>query len=403
MTTQHRPAPIALADALDERASRHRQPLPFATTDVAERTPPAHESARPCGVPLLDDLLGGVMPGSVTVVRTSWSEVALAVAAEIVVGIAREGRRVLVICGADLRPVVDVLVARAGRITLDQVRSLELGRDAEAYVKARGGVEPLRIDLVRGLVDSRDLEQTPDVIVVIDGDAGGSLDGTTALPRWREHARALGVPVFVAVSGAAAGWSAAEDSHLELVRTHVGPRSVWLLARGVVSGRAVDTLRLTLTRPTARLRVLARNRAESTVPPLRCVERHWVDEASSPIDELALTRIVGDDAWTPASAREADDVLISLAMLALEETPLRAPTLVPLPGPTLERTISACGGLDRWMHVLAATGVHHDRSAWSRVERGALPLGVLPETAPAAWRAARRLRWQPISIRRTAR
>lgn len=394
MTTHHRSGPVTLADALDERAFRNLHPLPFATVAPLEPTPPACERAWPCGVPLLDDLLGGVMPGSVTVVRSSWNEVARAVTAEIVVGVAQQGRRVLALSAPDTRALVDVLGARAGRITLDQVRSLDFTQNAEAYVRARGGVEPLHIDIARGPVDPDELDDRPDLVVVHDADAGGSLPGRVALPRWRELARALGAPVFVVVSGAAPGWTAMEDAHVELVRTHAGARAVWLLARGVAPGGAVErTLRLTLTRSTARLRILPRDWPTSTVPPPRSAERNWwVEEASSLLDEVALVRVLDDQAWTPASAREAYEVLTSLAMLALEGTPLRPRMSWHANADALERTIATCGGLERWMDVLAATGEHHDRFAWSQVERSGVPLAELPETAPAAWRAARRLR-----------
>lgn len=396
MTTHRCSPPVTLADALSERAFRNLHPLPFATVALSEPPAPACESARPCGVPLLDDLLGGVTPGSVTVVRASLNEVALAVTAEIIVGVARQGRRVLAMCAADTRSLVDVLGARAGRITLDEVRSLDFAQNAEAYVRAQGGVQSLRIDIAPGLVDPDELDEKPDVVVVTDADAGGSLPGTSALPRWRELARALGVPVFVVVSGAAPGWSTVEDAHLELARTHVGGRAVWLLARGVSPGGAVErTLRLTLTRSTARFGVLPRDWPTNTIPPPRSAERHWwVEEEPSPLDEIVLARILGDRAWTPASAREACDVLSSLAMLALEGTPRSAQVSLHSKEAVLEHTISACGGLERWMHVLAATGEHHDRFAWSRVERSGMPLGELPETAPAAWRAARGLRTQ---------
>lgn len=372
-----------LADLVEARCAHNLRPMPFATCGGGEVIA---EPPRPSGTFILDDLLSGLIPGSVTVLRTRWDEAALAVAAEITLAVARTRRVLVTVPPVSAPPFLDVVTARAARITIDRARLLDGIRDPEGYATARRALDGLPVTVALDVSSPEAARAvartgTPAVIVALHADAGGSVD-VTVLPEWRALARDLGIAVITHVSGTAKDWTHPADAHIELVHTHIGRHVAWLSARGVAPGGATER-RIDIQLLRTRGALVRRDEDSARQPPPRCTERSWRDDPIDlPLDRTALERIVTNPEWNPDSNEERHAVLTSLAMLAFDEGLPTSRTPWGRDEHALARVLEACGGTDAWAQVLLEIGAGRDRAAWSRVERAGLPRVKVPDGAP---------------------
>jgi hypothetical protein len=321
--------------------------------------------------------------------------------ASLSISVARAGRHVLLLTfGPDIGPIVDAAAVSASREDREDVCMLDPARDPWTYMEVRSSLTDLAVTIAASVPDAgaartviAGLATRPDVVVVSDADARGTVSGEDVLPDWRAAAAALGVPIVLVISGAGYGWSEPEDAHVEVTRTHVGPHSACFIARGVLPfGPASETVGVKLWRRNGAVLVATDvlHGERGRIPPRR-LERSWDEQPAIPVRLDVLARIVRDPSWNPANTQEASDVLRSLATYALDSVFERSPDLRTLEPAPLERVVLVCGGLDAWARTLAEVGRDHDRRAWERVESSALPRPELPDDAPREWVLAREI------------
>ncbi len=391
------PRASSLAEAFDLRACGMVNAHHFAEPQAAGAVPMV-EAPTPCGWPLLDQTLGGLIPGAVTVLRTRWVEAAVALTASLTVSVARGGRHVLLATfGPDAGPIIDAAAASASRARLRDVCMLDLSHDGRTYMKVRSSLLDLPVMVASSVPDAdaaravvAGLAERPALVVVSDADAGGSVVGSDVLPGWRAAAAALGIPIVLVISGAGYEWTEPDDAHVEVTQTHFGRDFACFIARGVLPfGPASETLELQLWRAYGEVLVGSEGLHSSRVRiPRRRLERSWEERAKVPFEHLDLLRFVHDPFWAPADVNEAKDVLLSLATYAFEGD-FEWSRLGELePGP-LERVVRVCGGLDVWARTLSDVGRDHDRRAWEDLETSALPRPELPDDPPREWRLTR--------------
>jgi len=384
-----------LGELVAARSMQNLSPQAFATAGVGG----VAEHGRPSGSFLLDELVGGLIPGGVTVVRASWEEIALAAVAELVIAVTPARSVLLTAPSASIPALLDVLTARATRMTIEEARIHDLGRAARETLAVYQAMDelPVSVALDASTPDAaraaRQSVAQVELIVALYADAGGTRCGDGVLPAWRALAAELGVPVIVHVSGRGYGWAEPEDAHIELAHTHIGGYFAWVDARGVAPHEGPERqLALRLNRDHGALG--HRDDAGRGEPPPRCIERSWRgDVIETPLGRWGLAKRMADPEWTPVDAAERHDVLVSLGMTAFDEPIQHRATEPPWwrDADTLLRVVQACGGLDAWTRVLLAVGADRDRGAWSRLERSFLPRVELPDDAPRAWSAARRV------------
>src|SRR5690606_33562649 len=124
------------------RSRRNLHTQPFASSGHAAD---GREQARPSGTFLLDDLVGGLIPGVVTVLRGGWDEAARAAVAEIVITVAQRRSVLLTAPSVSLPALLDVLTARATRMTIERARIHDLGRDARGCLSAFQAMDELPV------------------------------------------------------------------------------------------------------------------------------------------------------------------------------------------------------------------------------------------------------------------
>ena len=204
----------------------HVQPAPSPT--------PRAERPIPTGLHLVDDAVGGVVPGALLVITALSAEIRRTVAAALAVIVAQERGEPVLLASADLQG--QDLVTR----TFTAARGGFVAATAMARTGARIHLKTTpRVAIAADTPDAaalaariRELEAPPRLVVVLDPDRDGTLPGEAPRQAFRQLAGTLGVPVVLIVAGAAPGWADPRDAHVGLVRTH-GGQTERFLVRGV--------------------------------------------------------------------------------------------------------------------------------------------------------------------------
>ncbi len=204
----------------------HVQPAPSPT--------PRAERPIPTGLDLIDDAVGGVVPGALLVVTALSAEIRRTVAVALAVTVAQRRREPVLLASADLQG--QDLVARAH--TAARQGSLPwTAMERTGGRKRLSRTPPVAIatdtpDAAAVAARLHELAAPARLVVVLDPDRDGTLAGEAPRQAFQQLAGALGVPVVLLVSGTAPGWADPGDAHVGLVRTHLGETERFL-ARGV--------------------------------------------------------------------------------------------------------------------------------------------------------------------------
>jgi hypothetical protein len=310
------------------------------------RVPPPHERPVPIGCRVIDQTLGGLVPGGLTLV-TADRDVRAAIAAQLIRRVARAGSLVVLASQNDTTGELMRRIRTAGESTV---------------IVAPG--PPVDLDRL-----GRHIPRVRHVVVWdADGDAA-------ALRSWRVLAARLAVPALVCMSGSRPAEADARDSRLECFQTHAGPFARFV-ARGVPAFGA-EPHRIAIGVDAESLRVLSGKTLFVRVRGTRWAPERDFDgllhSRPTVMTSATLAARLGEPVWTPVDDLEAAVTLEALAAAVVIRS--NAPRSRSAGRPTATRSArTSCGGRRdraRWNlprrrpHAIARAGCH--RSARPRL------------------------------------